>query len=144
METLAKHFRNLTKPVFQKHGFAQAELLSRWADIAGADISAAARPERIRWPKGSDAVKQGGTLHLVAKAGKALDIQYATPTIIARVNSYLGFNAIAAVKVMASQELPPAPKLAKPAAPAPHFSGIDDGDLQAALGRLALAVGQKK
>jgi hypothetical protein len=144
METLAKHFRNLTKPVFQKHGFAQAELLSRWPDIAGADIAAAARPERIRWPKGSEASKQGGTLHLIAKAGKALDIQYAIPTIIARVNSYLGFNAITAVKVMASQELPSAPKPQTSAAPAPHFSGIDDDDLQAALGRLALAVSQKK
>jgi hypothetical protein len=144
METLAKHFRNLTKPVFQKHGFAQAELLSRWADIAGTDIAAAARPERIRWPKGSEAAKQGGTLHLIAKAGKALDIQYAVPTIIARVNSYLGFNAITAVKVISSQELPTPPKPATPAASAPHFAGIDDGDLQAALGRLAIAVAQKK
>jgi hypothetical protein len=144
METLAKHFRNLTKPVFQKHGFAQAELLSRWADIAGTDIAAAARPERIRWPKGSEAAKQGGTLHLIAKAGKALDIQYAVPTIIARINSYLGFNAITAVKVISSLELPTPPKPATPAASAPHFAGIDDGDLQAALGRLALAVSQKK
>ncbi len=28
METLNKHFRALTAPVFQKHGFAQVELVA--------------------------------------------------------------------------------------------------------------------
>jgi hypothetical protein len=144
METLNKHFRTLTKNVFQKHGFQQADILARWAEIAGPEIAAAARPERIRWPKGAEAAKQGGTLHLVAKAGRALDVQYAVPQIISRINSYIGFGAVSAVKVIASQEMPPTPKPSKPAVQAPHISGITDGDLQSALSRLGQAVASEK
>jgi hypothetical protein len=144
METLSKHFRNLTKPVFQKHGFQQADILARWAEIAGPEIAAAARPERIRWPKGNETSKQGGTLHLIAKAGRALDVQYAIPQIIARINSYLGFGAISTIKVTASHEMPEAPKPTKRSVPAPEISGISDVDLHSALSRLGQAVAQEK
>jgi hypothetical protein len=144
MKTLNKHFRDMTKTVFQKHGFAQADIIARWKEIAGPELAAMARPGRIRWPKGVEAAKQGGTLHLVAKAGRALDVQYAVPLITARVNSYLGFGAIAAVKVTASQEMPATPKPKKPDMPPPVISGIIDPDLQSALGRLAQAVATEK
>ncbi len=144
METLDKHFRKLTAPVFQKHGFAQAELLARWPDIVGAQIADVARPEKIRWPRGTEE-KTGGTLHLKVQAGRGLDVQYATHTILERVNRYLGYQGVAVLKIMQTHEpikstktkfvvLEPSPQVLAQVAP------VEDPDLQSALARLGAGL----
>ncbi len=143
METLNKHFQTIAGPVFAKHGFAQAEVLSRWAEIVGPDLAGVCRPERIRWPRGENA--KGGTLHVRAGAGRALDIQQSVPLILERISQFLGHGAVQAVKVQQDHSL--APVAAKKAAPAEapaamraRLDGVSDPDLQAALLRLGAAV----
>jgi hypothetical protein len=144
METLDKHFRKLTAPVFQKHGFAQAELVARWPDIVGAQIANVARPEKIRWPRGADE-KTGGILHLKVQAGRGLDVQYATHSILERVNRYLGYQAVQTLKILQTHEpiktgktkltvLEPSPQILAQVSP------VEDPDLQSALARLGAGV----
>ena len=36
---------------FKKQGFASRELVTRWAEIAGAEVAAHSEPLKIQWPR---------------------------------------------------------------------------------------------
>lgn len=147
METLNKHFQTLAGPVFAKHGFAQGQVLSHWPQIVGADLAAFCAPEKIRWPRGTNA--QGGTLVVKATAGHALDVEQSIPLILERISQFLGHGAVHSVKVQQSHSLPQVKKqvVAPPEAP-DHIKAatqaVADPDLQAALLRLGAAVSAEK
>jgi hypothetical protein len=100
METLEKYFRTLTGASFAKRGRAAGDLLAQWPAIVGERIAAMAVPERIKWPRISGSDNQGGTLILRSAPGQALSLSYETELILERINAYLGYGAVAAVKVM--------------------------------------------
>jgi len=104
MDTLDKHFRELTQACFARYGFAAAELFGRWPEIVGEELGRLSRPERITWPRGAgeDRQKTGGTLIVRAAPGRALELSYAAPRIIDEVNRFHGYGAIAAVKVVSA------------------------------------------
>ena len=146
MQTIDKHFRNLAKAAFQRHGFASEQLVARWRVIVGDEVAAICRPEKIKWPRGNNASghQSGGTLLLKAVAGRALELHYESPRIIEKVNQFLGYGAIAALKVSPDNSPPPPTKIPrKPMkseaakAWAENFDGIEDPDLKAALAKLA-------
>lgn len=148
METLDKHFRDLTRAVFARYGFAYAEVVARWPEIVGDQLAGVSRPERIRWPRSAEAGrKSGGTLIVSAAPGRALDLQYEVPRIIERINRFYGHGAIAAVKVTASQELPRGPASDRPPIgkiiDSRVLERIEDDPLKAALQRLGEAVASR-
>jgi hypothetical protein len=152
METLSKHFRDITKAAFARHGFAQADVVGHWADIVGEDLAAVSAPDRIKWPRqeNESSRKTGGTLVVRATPGRAIDLQYEGPRIIARINSFFGYGAVAQIKVIQSANVarkgPGGPR---------HNSGISvpdqtleemaDSPLKTALTRLGqgVAVGRR-
>lgn len=144
METLHKHFRELTREVFARHGFARGELLANWTDIVGTDIAAIARPQGLKVGRGAQAARSGATLHLLAAPGRALEVSYAAGRIVERVNAFLGYGAVAAVKTTAAARWPAPPP--PPPAPPQHFAGehrvatIADDGLRHSLQRLGVAV----
>ncbi len=145
METLDKHFRFLTKAVFARYGFAHAELLRRWPEIVGEDVSRWCEPERIKWPRSaSDAAqKMGGTLVVRAAPGRGLELQHETPLILERVNRYYGYGAVSQIKIHQSGSAlraRPSPPIHQPPLPALALPGIADEGLQSALGRLGANV----
>lgn len=103
---LHKHFRAVTAKSFERYGFAYAEILGRWREIAGADIAAFSAPERIRWPRsrGADTAKsrrkQGGVLVIRVTDGRAVELQHQTGQIIDRVNTYYGYEAVTGIKLV--------------------------------------------
>lgn len=128
----------LLDPAARKHGFASAELLARWADIAGPEIAAVTRPVKL--------ARQGhgrpATLHLTVKLGRLLDMSYETDRLIARINDYLGGEAVGRI-VCQEGELPadpPAPvetpRAAPPADLARRLARIADPELRRALATL--------
>jgi hypothetical protein len=146
MDRLDKHFKALTKAVYQRHGFAYGEILSQWEAISGARLSEHTRPSRIKWPKQpSSARKYGGILVVQTNPGFALELQYEVPRLIERVNGYFGYGAIAGVKIV-QRALKPGKNMRRPepAAPDPgetpwlneRLAGIDDEALRNALARL--------
>ena len=146
METLSKHFREITKAAFARYGFAQADVVANWNAIVGEELAAVSAPERIKWPRGAgeDAQKKGGTLVIRAAPGRALELQYEASRIISRINSFFGYGAVASLKVMQAVELgkgpwrpPPLPK--KPV----HeqaLNAVEDPSLREALERLGRGV----
>jgi hypothetical protein len=149
METLGKHFRTLTKPAFERHGFAHAELLASWATVVGTEMAALCRPDKLKWPRAQVSAsqtstrKEGGTLVVRAEPGRSLDVHYAAPRLIDRINRYFGYQAVTALKVVRSTDVTVLKSVAPLAtsAPAPiSIDGIGDDDLRTALMRLGQNV----
>jgi hypothetical protein len=146
MDRLDKHFKTLTRGVYERHGFAYGEILAQWDAILGERLSEHTRPARIKWPKQpSSARKYGGVLVVQADPGFALELQYEVPRLIERVNGYFGYGAIAGVKIMQCTTLAGRDRRRKePAELSPgetqdlkeRLAGIDDEALRNALARL--------
>ena len=80
---------------FTRQGFASAELVTRWPEIAGAEIAAHSEPIKIQWPRPSDTgVRPPGTLVLRVEGPAAIEIQHLAGVICERVNRFLGWRAI--------------------------------------------------
>jgi hypothetical protein len=146
METLSKHFREITRAAFARYGFAEADVVANWEAIVGSDLAEVSAPERIRWPRaaGEEAQKQGGTLIIRAAPGRALELQHEAYRITTRINSFFGYGAIAAIKVVQAQALPKrrgkAPPLPEKPVCEQELASLDDGPLKTALERLGRGV----
>lgn len=142
----------LTRRALGKHGFSSASLISDWPTIIGADLAASCQPVKLAFPPGK---RDSGTLHLQVSSGAALEIQHVAPQIIDRINSYLGYGAVARLKlVQGPLPRPPAARRARPAAPPPpqagepqHWDGLDDVEdpsLRESLERLGTAIAERE
>lgn len=130
----------------RKRGFAAAEVVTLWRELVDPGTAAAATPQRIDWPRRA-APDTPGTLVLAADAGAAIFLAHSGPEIAERVNAFLGWRAIAKVKVVARLHPPPPPRRPPPE-PDPAMmrrvravlADAGDGPLAAALARLGGAV----
>lgn len=144
METLDKHFRALTGPSFAKRGRVIGDIITHWPEIVGQSLADCGMPERIRWPKSADAAQHGGVLVMRAAPGRALDFTHETQIIIERINAFLGYRAVASLKVMQGHKSfgasrPSGPMALEPAAAADlerKLADIADDRLRDALKRL--------
>ena len=114
---LNKHIRAVTHKAFERYGFAYAEVLARWREIAGEEFAEFSAPERIRWPRMRDDArapsrrKLGGILVIRVTDGRSVELQHESARIIERVNTYYGYEAITGIKfVNGPLPEPPAPK----------------------------------
>src|SRR5262245_35199915 len=139
---------------FKAQGFANAEILARWADIAGPEIAAHSEPMKINWPRTNRALQdeppEPATLVLRVEGPAALEIQHLSAIIIERVNRFFGWPAIGRIGLRQAPlnrrerlPLPSPPDPAIAAAIAEKLPEIADEDLRQALGRLGAAVKQK-
>ena len=146
---LAELLHKTLKDSFARQGFAATELVTRWADIVGPEISAHSEPERINWPRPyQDEDPQPGTLLLRVEGPTAIEIQQLSRVILQRVNQFFGWQAVAELRLrqapLSRRERPQRPAI--DAATARQIANtlpeIEDDALRAALGRLGAAVKQ--
>ena len=111
---LADLVRPALEPLLAKRGLSQASLVLDWHAIVGARFAAMCEPAKLQWPpRGpkADPAKGGpANLWLRVLPGRALDVQYAAPVLIDRVNAHFGWRCIATIKIA------PQPKRAPPSA----------------------------
>ena len=134
---------------FAKQGFASTELVTRWADIVGAEIASHAEPEKIQWPRPWDGkIPEPGTLVLRVEGPTALEIQHLSSVILERVNRFFGWRAVAGLRLrqapLGRKSRPPPPALDREAAArlAADLDDIADPILRDALARLGAAIKQ--
>jgi hypothetical protein len=139
----------VTAAVFQKFGFHSAEILSSWETIVGPELSRLARPQSIKWPRGSASQAEdgetagqraGATLIVATDPAFALDVSYRHKEIIERINRYFGYRAIGQIKVY---QVPlPETSAAPPTATgtSKQHTMMGSGDLMAALESLGKSV----
>jgi hypothetical protein len=148
----ARPLAQLSQPVladaFGKQGFASSELVTRWADIVGAEVAAHAEPMKIQWRRTApDEPPEPATLVLRVEGPVALEIQHQSGTIIERVNRFLGWNAIGRVALRQAplhRRPPPRP----PRGPDPEVTEriaaslpqVEDDGLRQALARLGAMI----
>jgi hypothetical protein len=136
-----------------KRGFAGAELLGRWPAIAGGDIARHTRPVRLQWaPRGEatdpDKPPPAAVLHIRVDGAFALELQYATEQLIERINAYLGWRCVGAIRMRqgpvhsgenGAPSLPPLPEDAARRLDA-SLGGVEEKVLANSLRRLGQAV----
>ncbi len=151
MESLDKHFRQITRPAFERYGFAHGELVAQWAAIVGEDLAARCSPEKMAWPKGREAGSrhaEGATLTVKCDPGAGLALSYETDRIADAVNAFYGYRAIASVKVVQGARAAPRQQRVQPPAPPADVvraveakvDGITEPGLRDALTRLGQAA----
>ena len=131
------------RTAFRKFGFVQSSVVSRWREIVGDRLADVTQPAMIRFPAGQ---KAGGTLHLTISGAHAPMLQHVAPDIIASVNRFFGYAAIAGVRMTHGQVTPAAP-VQPPAMlkPVPAELGdslrdIGDPELRTVLERMAAGL----
>ena len=81
--------------VYARQGFAARELVTRWAEIAGAEIAAHSEPMKMQWPRPVEGQPQEpATLVLRVEGPMALEIQHSSDVILQRVNRFFGWSAV--------------------------------------------------
>lgn len=136
--------------VFAKQGFASRELVTRWTEIAGAEIAAHSQPLKIQWPRPvGDQPPEPATLVLRVEGPMALEIQHASTVILERVNRFLGWQAVGRLALrqapLTRPERRPPPRRPDPAKVseiARSLGAVEDEGLKDALARLGAFVGK--
>ena len=83
------------RSVSEKRGIVETRLLTHWAEIAGAELAAIARPVKVSYAsKGF-----GATLTILTDGAHAPEIQMQLPALRERVNACYGYSAISRIKV---------------------------------------------
>lgn len=146
LRALAGAVPSIVAPILGKRGLAEAQLISEWASIIGADLAENAAPDRLSFPRGE---RRDGTLRLKVASGYALEIQHREPQLIERINAFFGYRAVARLHLVQAPPhrtarpapLPPLPLAAREGQMLDQgLAGIEDPDLRAALRRLGASV----
>jgi hypothetical protein len=134
--------------VYAKQGFAARELVTRWAEIAGAEIALHSEPLKIQWPRPVEGRPQEpATLVLRVEGPAALEIQHASDVILQRVNRFFGWSAVGRLALrqapLSRRDRPSArraPDAKAVAKVAETLSAVDDEELRDALARLGASI----
>lgn len=135
----------------ESRGFAEARVLTHWAETVGPELAAMAQPLRISYGRGF-----GGTLVLLAAGAQAPLVEMRGPEIVEKVNAAHGYRAVSRVQVTQTARTglaegqaafgaappPPArePDPARLAALGADLGRIEDTTLRGALAALARNV----
>ena len=143
-------------PMLRRRAGISLGLVQSWEEIAGPRLARYSRPEKIQWPRRlhEDDPFQPAVLVIACEGMAALHLQHETGEIIARVNSFLGFNAISRIRIVQKpltvHKKPPKPTFrqlsaAEQARLSATVSLIEDDGLRGALEKLgATILGERK
>ncbi len=138
----------------EKRGFADAKLLTHWAEIVGPDVAKIALPVKISHGRGF-----GGTLVLLTTGGNAPVLDMQKDQIVEKVNACYGYRAVSRVHITQTAPMgfadgqvaftpkPTTPRAPDPAKLARAMAGVDhieDAGLRDALTKLARNVSTKR
>lgn len=135
-------------------GFADAEIVTRWSEIAGERLAARSRPLKLTFPRGKTTDQSGArrpAVLLIEVAGAfALELQMQAPVLIERINRYFGWRCVGEIRMKQTAFTPPAPRPVPSPADAAlvgriaeHAQGFDEDRLAEAILRLGIGVAQR-
>lgn len=149
---LAAFVPRVARSAFKRHGFAEVDILTRWPAIVGAHLAAHSLPERLRFTRDKSA-DAGGVLTVRVEGGMGVELQHLEPLVVDRINTYCGYRAVQALRIVQGPVLRPHPsspararqmsaseREALAATLDGTLAGIGKGPLRQALGRLGRHV----
>ena len=145
-KALADSLRKVTRQALGQRSLAEQSLMLDWPSIAGGDIAVMCTPQRLSFQHRDR--RRDGTLILKVQPGQATRLQHLEPQLIERINGYLGYRAIARLRLLhgsapaaGTPEPSPEAPVEDPAPQEPETGKeIADPALRAALARLGRAV----
>jgi hypothetical protein len=146
MRPIAADLARLIGKPLGKRGFGEGGLIAEWQAVVGEEIARHSAPLKLSFPRGQ---RRDGTLTLLAPGAFATELQHLVPQLLERINGYLGYAAIARLKI--EQGRLPARKRSRNLEPAPltqaetqglqgELEPIGDEGLKQALDALGRAV----
>jgi hypothetical protein len=148
-QPIAELIGRVIDPLTRKRGFATADLISAWPDIAGSRFAAVTRPAKIVWPRGEANEGAAGVLTLHVEGPSAILVQHEVGQILERVNAFLGYQAVGQIRIVQAPVAQPKRRRARPETVLPPgeearlasaTGGVADAGLRAALERLGRGV----
>ncbi|MEM9059400.1 MAG: DciA family protein [Pseudomonadota bacterium] len=97
--------RATVRAIAGQKGFAETDIILRWADIAGEALAGVCRPVRIQYGQNRSI---GATLIVECSSSRAPEIEHQTPRIIDRVNQFYGYRAVSRVRITHGAQIEPA------------------------------------
>ncbi len=146
LRPVAAAMTKITGPILGKRGLGEAQIVTEWSSIMGAELADQTAPEKLSFPPGE---RRHGTLRLRVAPGAATAIQHREPQIIERINSFFGYPAVARLALVQAPlkkrgpAAPPPPRPLRPDERARldgRLAAVENPDLRAALDRLGRAV----
>jgi len=109
--TVADEAGKAGQAAFTRAGFTEPTLLLHWEEIAGTETARYTRPLKLA----------GGVLTLKAEPGAAVFLQHETRPLCARINAYLGREAVSRLRFVQAplRQPPPRPHRKKVKGPVP-------------------------
>ncbi len=151
--SLSATLPKITKAILDKGGRDYATIIAEWPAIVGAALAGSSQPEKLARParrgEAHAEAPTGGVLTIRVTGAAALEIQHREPQIVERINSYLGYRAVARLKLVqgvltrrGTAAGPPrrAPSAAEQQAIDSAAARIADADLQSRLARFGRAL----
>jgi len=97
MRPLTATLAKVNRQASGKRSPIESELSSNWQAVVGPEIAQITLPLEIKFPSAKE--RLGGSLLLAVKAARALEIQHREPQLIERINRFLGYGAVARIKL---------------------------------------------
>ncbi|MFS8036793.1 DUF721 domain-containing protein [Xanthobacter sp. AM11] len=132
-----------------KAGFSVVEVVTHWDEIVGPDLAPRSQPLRLQWPREDGAA---ATLVVRVEGAYAIELQYAAPVVVERVNSYFGWRCVGRLALRqgpvpqrhARPPVSPPPDDASIARIRAEIGGFEDEALAASLARLGALVRRER
>lgn len=131
---------------FRKFGFVQSAIVTRWPEIVGAKLAKVTAPESLRFPQGR---KSDGMLSITVSSAHAPVVQHVIPDIMARVNRFFGYAAVARVRLTQgtvkrrAEAVAPSPEPVATVPVSPTLRAIADPELRSVLEGLASSLAKR-
>ena len=83
------------KGILKKSGYNYSEIIGKWNNLVGKEISSCSFPKSIKMTRGN----KYGTLILSVKSGNEITVEYSKNEIINKINSHFGYKLINEIKL---------------------------------------------
>ncbi len=146
MRAVGQELPRIAGRVLGKRGLGEAQLLAEWRAVVGDELAAETLPVKLSFNAGG---RKNGVLKLRVTSAAALSVQHREPQILERINSFLGYGAVARLALVQG----PLPEQARSGPPtrrpltsaeasalADRLSQVPDAGLKSALERLGAAI----
>lgn len=145
LRAIATEVPRVAATALGKRGFGEAQLVTQWDAVMGAELAGKLTPDRLSFSRGE---RSEGTLRLRVASAFAVEAQHLEPVIIERINGFFGYRAVARIILVQGP-----PQQATERAPLPRplsaveqdaldrrLAAMPDSELRQALRRLGAAV----